>query len=246
MKKYSLKLTAILFYGLFLIGTLFLSIRSTQAQHLDSDKPAVHGMLIFGKHTIYASHLPMFHKPHQYQVILEIEISKKDKAIFIQDQQKNPDNNTYTIAPGRFILPEMMKNPKAFNAMLYRGHFERGGKAISDSIRVSVKKIILFSLLPQDNPSKQNHYILIGNANEQFAIHRITHAPDFDHIVQIRCSEKNYPLTVTTMRPEEQLPNVSGNWETLQDTVENKPIALQWLRQLYLEFDDLKETPDEY
>lgn len=31
-------------------------------------KTSVHGMLIFGKEKIYASHLPMFHPPHDYQV----------------------------------------------------------------------------------------------------------------------------------------------------------------------------------
>lgn len=222
---------------------LLLSVTITEAQHPNPDKPAVHGMLIFGKHTFYASHLPMFHSPHHYQVILELELLKKEKAKFIKEQEKHPENATYTIASSRFVLPELLQNPLAFHAVLYRGHFERGGTAISDSILIAVKKIIYWNPLPHTVSSNRNHYILIGNEHEQFAIHQITCAPDFDHIAQVRIAEKKYPLTVTTNRTKDELPNVNGNWETLHVIDDNRPVSIQWLRQLYLEFDDLKKSP---
>jgi hypothetical protein len=34
----------------------------------------VHGMLLFGADTLYLSHLPMFMRPHNYQVILEVVV----------------------------------------------------------------------------------------------------------------------------------------------------------------------------
>ncbi|MBX2956036.1 MAG: hypothetical protein KF846_07755 [Cyclobacteriaceae bacterium] len=230
------------FTGLLMILSVTLSL----AQHPNADKPAVHGMLIFGRHSIYASHLPMFHSPHHYQVILELELLKKDKAKFIEEQEKHPENATYTIAPVRFVLPELLQNSQAFHAVLYRGHFERGGTPISDSIPISIKRIIYFSPLPHDVASNQNRYILIGNEKEQFAVHQIAFAPDFDHIIQIRSAEKKYPITVTTARAKDELPNLNGNWETLHEIDENRPVSIQWLRQLYLEFDDLKKPDDDH
>ena len=40
-----------------------------------ADIQAVHGMLLFsGEKTTYASHLPMFHSPHERQLILKISL----------------------------------------------------------------------------------------------------------------------------------------------------------------------------
>ncbi|MCZ8023424.1 MAG: hypothetical protein O9294_16790 [Cytophagales bacterium] len=232
------------YYSRGILSSLLLCLLLTiggHAQHTTFDRPSVHGMVVFGKHTVYASHLPMFHAPHNYQVILELELNPKDKANFILDQEKYPENNTYTLAPERFILPEILDNLKTFNALLYRGHFERGGMPIIDSIRITIKRILFFDTLSIPNITTQNRYLLIGNASEQYAIHRISNAPDFDQIIQVRCSEKNYPITLNTALTKSQLPNISGNWEILTETVSNRPIRLQWLRQLYLEFSDLIE-----
>src|SRR5258706_108638 len=38
------------------------------------DAPSVHGMLIVGESTVFLSHLPMFHPPHDYQLILNAKL----------------------------------------------------------------------------------------------------------------------------------------------------------------------------
>ena len=61
---------------IFAIAFFFISY-AAWGQHsipASEDKPATHGMLIFGTNKIYASHLPMFHSPHNYQVILELDL----------------------------------------------------------------------------------------------------------------------------------------------------------------------------
>jgi hypothetical protein len=46
----------------------------TSDQKTDSEEPAIgiHGMLIVGEEAIYVSHLPMWMRPHNFQVILEV------------------------------------------------------------------------------------------------------------------------------------------------------------------------------
>ena len=57
--------------------TLFLSLASSVAA---ADEPATHGMLLFGQNQTYASHLPMFHTPHDYQLIMKIKLSTNPRA----------------------------------------------------------------------------------------------------------------------------------------------------------------------
>jgi hypothetical protein len=58
-----------------------------------------HGMALFGgKEGLYASHLPMFHAPHDYQVVLQVHVADPatDAAL-----RKRLDGKTalWTIAP---------------------------------------------------------------------------------------------------------------------------------------------------
>lgn len=66
----------------------------------------------------------MFHSQHDYQIILELELSKSDKQEYVLDKKKNPNYTTYILEQEKFILPDMVNNPKPFKIKLYRGHFE--------------------------------------------------------------------------------------------------------------------------
>jgi hypothetical protein len=208
------------------------------------DKPSTHGMLIFGTEKTYASHLPMFHSPHNYQIILELELDPATKKLFIADQEKNPEYATYTIEPEKFVLPEMMQNPKSFKANLYRGHFERGGIKIATDIHVTIKKIIYYTKFKTDEArAVKTNFIVFGNPKEQFIAHQITNKPDFDQIIQVKTTtnfmfeNKNYEL-VTLNKTENSTIGVSGN--EIEADYNSNPITLTLLKQLYLEFDDLK------
>jgi hypothetical protein len=85
------------------------------------NKPSVHGMLIFGKKNSYALHLPLFHTPHDYQIILQLKLSLAAQQKFLKDQQLHPEFTAYTIEPKRFVLPDMIGRPKPFKVNLYRG-----------------------------------------------------------------------------------------------------------------------------
>jgi hypothetical protein len=224
------------------------AISVAMAQHghegMSADKPSTHGMLIFGKEKIYASHLPLFQAPHNYQIILELELSTSDKKKLVSDQQAHPEFTTYTIEPEKFILPEMVKNPRPFTVNLYRGHFERGGTKLLTNIRVTISKIVFFKKLKADEAKAiTTDYILFGNTKEQFIAHHITNKPDFEQIIQVKAKpaamEQDTLYTIVRLNTTLNHPvGVSGN--TVEAQGKDKKQALVLLRQLYLEFDDLQ------
>jgi hypothetical protein len=214
-----------------------------EAQHHnmgEADKPSVHGMLIFGNEKIYASHLPLFHTPHDYQIILELELEKTTKDQFVKDQQLHPEFTTYSIEPEKFILPEMIKNPKPFKVNIYRGHFERGGVLVIKQITATIKQVIYFRKFdPLEIKASDTRFIVFGNSNEQFAAHHISNHPDFEQIIQVRTSllrtDKPFELILFNLTVNSPV-GVSGN--VIETSGKGK---FTLLKQIYLEFDDLKE-----
>lgn len=167
-----------------LIFTLSLSKLATAHDH-----PSVHGMLIIGQSKIYLSHLPMFHSPHDYQVIIEADISNEGKKTYLKNLESSSEL-VYTLVPEVFVLPDMLKEPKAFKAKIYKGHFERGGQLIADNVVIEIKKIVYFKkFIPQEVKPSAASYILFGNEEEQFMAHKISTKPDFDLILKVESLE---------------------------------------------------------
>lgn len=178
---------------------LSMLITSAFAQHHHSDMPSVHGMVIFGKSSIYLSHLPMFHSPHDYQAIMEVEITSDLRVA----------GGLHTIVPEKFSLPEMMAKPRPFKAEIFAGHFERGGKLLG-STTVKIKKILLFKKLnPSGQRPLQSTYYSFGNGKEQFLIHKISSRPDFDHILQVKAGQAHEIQEKKFSFPDTQ-PSVEG------------------------------------
>jgi hypothetical protein len=234
----------------FIVAFLF-AASSAFAQHHTTgapDKPSVHGMLFFGgvkSPAIYISHLPIFHTPHDYQVLAEIEIPDAVRSAYRKSLKANPRQTVYTLVPEVFVLPEMLANPRPFKAELYAGHFERGGKAISEKFTVNFKRILYQKKFdPQEKRSETASYLVFGDASAQYAAHLITAKPDFDQIltlknVPIRAEVfKTHGYTLCTFQ-QKNIPLKSGNF-TAESTVEPTKMLLKVDKSLYLEFDDLQ------
>jgi hypothetical protein len=221
------------------------------AQHHSTgapDKPSVHGMLFFGgvkSPAIYVSHLPIFHTPHDYQVLAEIEIPDDVRSAYQKSLKVNPRQTVYTLVPEVFVLPEMLASPRPFKADLYAGHFERGGKPISEKFTVSFKRIIYQKKFdPQEKRSETASYIVFGDASAQYAAHCITAKPDFDHVLSLR----NVPIRTEVFKTQsyaictfsqKNIPLRTGNFMA-ESTVEPTKMLLKVDKSLYLEFDDLQ------
>ncbi len=234
-----------------IIFSMFLLVETTIAQTKVTsypDKSSLHGMMFFGgkkSPSVYASHLPMFHTPHDYQIILEVEIADEARAAYQKSLRTNPKETVYTLVPEVFVLPEMLDNPRPFKAEIYTGHFERGGKPITGKLPVSIKRVIYRQKF--DTAAKRPKtasYLVFGNNKEQFAAHTITAKPDFDQIVSLRnCpiaeeSLKSSNYTVCSLA-EQNRPLKKGNFSA-QTSVNAGKMLLKFDKTLYLEFDDLQ------
>jgi hypothetical protein len=161
-----------------------------------------HGMALFGgKDGLYTSHLPMFHAPHDYQVVLQVRLAdlRLDAAV-----KKRLDGNTalWTVAPEKFELDRLQPGAPAplqrFQADLVLGHFEQGGQTVYPSATVVIDKVLLFrKLSPAVKASAVARYVQVGNGTQRYLIKEIDSRPDFDHIVSYRAAARASILPVS-------------------------------------------------
>lgn len=153
----------------------------------------VHGMALFGgKEGLYASHLPMFHAPHDYQVVLQLHVAdaRLDAAL-----RSRLDGKTalWTVDPEKFELDRLAPGAadplRQFKAQLVLGHFEQGGKTQYSDATLVVDKVLLFrQLSPAEKLNPRATYVQIGNGKQRYLIKEIDSRPDFDHIVSYRAA----------------------------------------------------------
>lgn len=149
------------------------------------DPPGTHGMLVAGTDAVYLSHLPMFHRPHDYQLILRAQLPEQTLRDYRDDARAHPDEY-YTLAPTeRWVLPKTIRPDARFRADLYRGHFERGGARIAENVEVRVARIVHFRRFEPGREPRSAEWIAFGEGRERFLAHRIESPPDLDQIVRI-------------------------------------------------------------
>lgn len=219
----------------------FLLAQVVHQHHSLSDKPAVHGMLVFGTSKVYLSHLPMFYSPHDYQVLIEASLSADALKIYQNALVKTP-HSLYTIVPEKFVLPSLLTETHAFKGDLYAGHFEKGGVRIAHNITIDVVKVIYFQkLTPLLVKPKKSHVILFGNHEEQFIMHQIHAAPDFDQVVQVHLSDpqillqqKDKYLILRADYLDADIPFSKIDQFELATAATNQRLTFQWINEVYL------------
>lgn len=231
------------FASLMLLLSAWSFSATAQTSH-HNDKPAVHGMVIFGREKLYAYHLPMFHPPHNYQVIFQIQLDKETMLGLVRDHQLNPEHATYTLEPEKFILPDMIANPQAFKANIYRGHFERGGVKVFSDVTVQIADVLYSNELNAMAERGETFKLLVfGNQKEQYAAHLLTNKPDFDQIIQVNLDPSLLKdakfIKVDFPSLENRITGVSGN--ALNAFLIDHPVKMIFLKQVYLETNDLQE-----
>lgn len=208
------------------------------------DLPATHGMLVVGGKSIYFSHLPMFHQPHDYQVILQVDLGVEGNGAYFADKAAHPEMEVYTFVPRPMVLPEVVAGKKTFSGDLYRGHFERGGTPIRSGLSVEIRKVLHFRKFdPQANRPDLATYLLFGESGDLWLAHLISTKPDFDQLASVSLDGFKPPAggaeQIRVPGAGADRPLADGQDYLAQE--ERGSVTLQKLHTTYLEFGDLSD-----
>lgn len=200
--------------ALSLSASLFFASAVANAQ-----SAAVHGMVLFGSDQLFVSHIPMYMTPHDYQALAKVSLSSTGLAAY---KKYNTNGQQYfTIAPRPFVLPQLLNGTlKSFQADIYRGSFEQGGRVIASGVTVTVESVDYQARLSKATaPAASLQYLTLNDGDSSFLAHKITAPNNFDHIVQIKwLNQKSLPTE-----------NLPTNIEVTNNTIKNTSDLLEAL-----------------
>lgn len=151
-------------------------------------------MIVFGARAsgYFFSHIPMFHAPHDVQVVFPTEL---------EAAPSNLADGLYTFKPddARLSLDDVVLGTRLkIVGMLFRGNFEQNGKPIGKvTARVHSPLKPLTQALGTSG-SGEVTYVAFGKLDATYLIHRLSRAPDFDQV--IRCDFTHSGITAEMLR----------------------------------------------
>jgi hypothetical protein len=157
-------------------------------------------MLLFGQNPLYFSHLPMFMRPHNFQVLLEVGFDEAVREALAADRRTTGDG-LYTFEPLEFPITELDPGGDGpartlIEGTVFQGHFERGGHPIAHGVIAEVQDVVYFrglDLQGSHSAHQKLTYLCFGRAGQLYLAHQITASPDFDQVLTARL----VPGTVT-------------------------------------------------
>ncbi|MDQ0830812.1 hypothetical protein QF032_002656 [Streptomyces achromogenes] len=178
-----------------------------------------HGMLLFGKEVLYMSHLPMFMAPHNFQVILEVGLDGAVGSVVRSHRHVVPDEPYDTFVPDAFPMSHLDPHgdgPRrtSMTGKICCGHFEREGgqhPPLAERTVVTVQSVVYFDqldVLAEHSDDNELACLCFGHGGQLHLAHRITGAPNFDHLLTVR----PVPGTATNMAGE-RLPDDDATLE---------------------------------
>jgi hypothetical protein len=167
-----------------------------------------HGMIVFGDASgTWMSHIPMFHSPHDAQVILQVELSGLPAA------KKSLDFSgaNFTFSPDAFSLNDLISGRiDSFRGSLFRGNFELGGTEVAKQVQVKVVAVKLARALHElpagETVAPVNEFYLVVGASRKegitetsgtavrpgvrnvqtaWTVHRIDQPPSYDLVARV-------------------------------------------------------------
>jgi hypothetical protein len=154
----------------------------------DDGTTGMHGMLLFGSETLYLSHLPMFGRPHNFQVILEVALDDDAADALRADREAGGDLHTFT--PDEFPMTELDPSGAGpertvVEGTVVRGHFERGGRPLTTAT-ARVLRVVHYRELDvaaAHDVDRGLTYLCFGRPGQFHLAHEITGRPDFDQVL---------------------------------------------------------------
>lgn len=143
----------------------------------------VHGMVMFGEKSLFLSHIPMFHAPHDQQLIVEAAVDPGSTGV-----PASFSDGLYTFAPQPFSLDDLRTGAlKQIRGDIHAGNFEDGGRKIAGGVALSIVRVVFARGLHDADPQPARlGYLALGSGDDAYVIHRIAGAPSFDQLARAR------------------------------------------------------------
>lgn len=160
--------------------------------HQMHQRYGAHGMVLFtdDQENIYASHLPLYSTPHDYQIIYQIIVPNEQQVLAELRQ------GMVTLLPSKFDLNRLVtREVFTIGADFYTGHFERGGIHF-DKMKIDFHKAILVEPITRNYQSQnQVFYNVKLNNHTYLLVHKIQQPPSFDAIAVMQ-NDKEHKQTM--------------------------------------------------
>lgn len=169
-----------------LIAYAQITMAKTPLDHAQHSYLGTHGMaLIFANNKIYASHMPLYSRPHDYQIVYEVSTNNEQLKVLAT-------YDLVTILPTAFDL-NVLINQQALKleVAVFDGHFERGGKQLFKTMLAFIKPIYIKKIVLSNNPESQ--FDLVKLSSEQgLLVHVIAQKPSFDALTLVPLEDGVY------------------------------------------------------
>jgi hypothetical protein len=215
---------------------------------LDQQPSATHTSLLLGTNTFFMSHLPLYGAPHNFQIILRVELDAASTAT-LQADQLNSGSDLYTFFPPQFRISDLANALRSGNtfdldgSQIARGHIERGGVPIINNASITVTEALHFRVInANDTDPAESKYLLFGANGENFVGHLIAGRPDFDQFTEVTAPDG---VVVDFVAQEFTVPGQSSatpldEGQVINTTLFGEDIQLTTGTEHYLEFGDLQ------
>ena len=155
MNRFNLVLLAVLFFGCTSPGRgpAASGPESQFAALAEGGREGLHGMVLYGAGPYYLEHIPMLTKPHDFQIIAQVELTDTDGQPVTQDFSQRG----FSLKPAaQFSLNDYVSGRlRDFSGSIHDGSFELGGPVLPgmQAIQVRVVEYKVIRQLPADAKS---------------------------------------------------------------------------------------------
>ncbi|MBX7078243.1 MAG: hypothetical protein K1X88_03580 [Nannocystaceae bacterium] len=157
-----------------------------------ASKQGVHGMVVFGRDAMYASHLPMYDAPHDVQAVLRLV--PREPEVLESWRRELSHEPIATFVPQPFDLATLREGGTiALVGDLYRGHFERGGDVYSEAVEFDAEVVFYREIPP--TPPRSTEAFAFGDGDHTYLVPIIGPRPGVDRIL---ACDGPAPATVQT------------------------------------------------
>ena len=183
--------------------------------HRPGDRVAIHGMALFGRQQHFVAHIPMFTRPHDEQLIMQVTLTRNagDPVAFDFSNTGFSLKPTSELSLDDIVLQGKQQSeltsptdkPASFTANIHRGNFEHGAPVVEGlaDVRVTVDRILVARRLPgsDDIAPDVQEYFLVGGGDDLYAINYIRASRGVQQILKVSAIDNLPPATSASEDP---------------------------------------------